>query len=259
MIPDPLQPTSQESDLLNPFARLQSRPYLTFALLGAIGLAFLGLEIAGGSTNSRVLVTYGAIFGPAILDGETWRLFTHMFLHIGTTHLFFNAIAMVMFGFEMERIYGSLRYGVIYFLSGLFGGIASFGFRGAEVLSAGASGAIFGIIGMNLAFFLYYRQRLGEFGRQRVQSTLTLIGINLFIGFVIISVDNLAHIGGLLAGFALGYLLVPRYVVSYAQSPRQVIDKGGLQRRWWVITGAVLVWLGAVWFAINYWTNLLNL
>ena len=168
-------------------------------------------ELAGGSTSSNVLITFGANQGQRIIEGEIWRLFTSMFLHVGFAHLAFNAYALFIFGFEMERLYGPDRYVIIYILAGLFGSLFSFASRGPAVLSAGASGAIFGIIGMNLAYFLTHRQTFGEFGRSRVMSTLIIIGINLVFGFTVPRIDNMAHLGGLIAGFALGYGLAPQY------------------------------------------------
>ena len=153
-------------------------PYVTIPLLVIIGICWLYLDfIAGGSTNLRVLVQYGANFGPAIIRGETWRFFTSMFLHIGIAHLLFNSYALFIFGIEMERIYGTGRFLSIYVLSGLYGSLASFSFSGQAVISAGASGAIFGIIGMNLAFFWFHKDQLGNFGKQQLMNTYLIVTI----------------------------------------------------------------------------------
>jgi rhomboid protease GluP len=231
-----------------------SRPFLTYILLGSIVVIWLLMELAGGSENPRVLVAFGANYGPLILDGQVWRLFTSMFLHIGLMHLFFNGYALFIFGMEMERLYGPDRYLLVYMLSGLFGSLASFASRGPAVFSAGASGAIFGIIGMNLAYFLLHRQTFGYFGRQRVMNTLVIIGINLVLGFTIPGIDNLAHIGGLLAGFAMGYGLAPRYTLTdeYTVTPR-VLDTNSLLKRWWVPALAVVVLAGSVPLALSFW------
>jgi rhomboid protease GluP len=179
-----------------------------------------------------------------------------MFLHIGLAHLFFNSYALFIFGLEMERLYGPDRYLVVYILSGLFGSLASFASRGPEVFSAGASGAIFGIIGMNLAYFLLHRETFGQFGRQRVMNTLLIIGINLVFGFTVPGIDNLAHIGGLVAGFALGYGLAPRYqlIDEYTLNPR-VIDTVSLLKRWWVVALGIIILAGGVTSAISFWSG----
>ena len=154
----------------------------------------------------------------------------------------------------MERIYGPDRFITIYILSGLFGSLASFGLRGPAVFSAGASGAIFGVIGMNLAYFMLHRETFGQFGRQRMMNTLVIIGINLIFGFTVPGIDNYAHIGGLVAGFAMGYGLAPRYQVTdeYTFEPR-VIDTVSLLKRWWVPTLGVILLAAGVYLSMSYW------
>lgn len=233
-----------------------SKPFFTYILLAAIVIVWIMMSLAGGSTNTQVLIRFGANYGPLILQGEVWRLFTSMFLHIGLTHLAFNAYALYVFGMEMERLYGPDRFIVIYILSGLFGSLASFASRGPNVLSAGASGAIFGIIGMNLAYFLLHRKNFGQLGRQRVMNTLFIIGLNLFFGFTVPGIDNLAHVGGLIAGFALGYGLAPRYqVVDQYTSAPQVVDTISLLNRWWAPVLGVLILASGVPLAVSFWSG----
>jgi rhomboid protease GluP len=236
-----------------------SKPFLTYALIGAIVIVWLIMEAAGGSQNTEVLRAFGANDGWQILQGETWRLFTSMFLHIGLMHLAFNGYALFIFGLEIERLYGPDRFITIYILSGLFGSLASFASRGPYVLSAGASGAIFGVIGMHLAFFMIHRQTFGQFGRQRMMNTLFIIGINLFFGFTIPGIDNLAHLGGLIAGFVMGYSLAPRYEVvdRYTLTPR-VVDTVSLLKRWWVPALAIVILSGGVSLAISFWRGMMG-
>lgn len=239
---------------LNPFDRPLAKPFFTYLLLGLNLVVWLVMELAGGSTNGEVLVRFGANYGPLILEGEIWRLFTSMFLHIGGQHLAFNSVGLVAFGFEMERIFGRLRYIAIYLLAGLFGNVASFALKGPMHYSAGASGAIFGLIGMNLAFFLYYRHRTGEYGRQRRNMVLVLILVSLVLGYSVMPADNVAHMGGALGGFVLGYLLVPRYrVVTATETERTIVDRGSLLRRWWVPLLATALLGGSFWVADRYW------
>lgn len=233
-----------------------NKPVFTYILLAVIVIVWIAMTLAGGSTNTRVLVRFGANYGPLILEGEIWRLFTSMFLHIGLIHLAFNAYALFIFGLEMERLYGPDRFIVIYILSGLFGNLVSFASRGPNLLSAGASGAIFGIIGMNLVFFLLHREAFGQFGRQRVMNTLVIIGINLFFGFTVPGIDNLAHLGGLVAGFALGYGLAPRYriVDEYTSAPR-VVDTVSLLNHWWAPALGVITLAGGVPLVVSFWAG----
>jgi rhomboid protease GluP len=233
-----------------------SPPFFAYILLAAIIVIWFLMGLAGGSTEPQVLIRFGANYGPLILRGEIWRLFTSMFLHIGLVHLIFNAYALFIFGLEMERLYGPDRFIVIYILSGLFGNLISFASRGPDMLSAGASGAIFGVIGMNLAYFFIHRNTFGQFGRQRVMNTLVVIGINLFFGFTVPGIDNLAHLGGLVAGFALGYGLAPRYKVvdTYTTTPR-VVDTISLLNRWWAPALGVILLAGGIPLVMSFWSS----
>ena len=237
-----------------------SSPFVTYVLLAVIVGVWLLMEAAGGSTQTSVLIQFGANSGRHILvEGETWRLFTSMFVHIGFAHLAFNAYALFVLGIEMERIYGPVRFTTIYLLSGLFGSLASFASRGPFVLSAGASGAIFGIIGMNLAYFYLHRQAFGQVGRQRIMSTLLIIVINLIFGFTVPGIDNVAHIGGLIAGAILGYVMAPRYQVAEAYSANQHLeDTNTLAKRWWIPILTLIVLVAGVQVTISYWLNQLE-
>ena len=251
-MPDAPPPTTPPQGEMLPLPL--SKPIFTYILLAAIVAVWLLMELAGGSTNNQVLITFGANSGRHILLlGEVWRLFTSMFLHIGFAHLAFNAYALFIFGVEMERIYGPDRFIIIYILSGLFGSLASFAFRGPDVLSAGASGAIFGVIGMNLAYFIKHRDTLGQFGRQRMAGTLMIIGINLVFGFTMPGIDNLAHLGGLAAGFLLGYGMAPNYDVDRYSIPPRVMDTLSLSKRWWVPVLGAIALAGGVYLSISYW------
>lgn len=245
-----------ENNYLNPYDRPLTQPLFTYVLLGVIALVWLGQESVGGSEDGQTLIDLGANYGPLIMQGQVWRLFTSMFLHIGLAHLAFNSFSLFIFGLEVERLYGRYRFLVVYLLAGLFGSLASFALNGWQVFSAGASGAIFGIIGMHLAFFVFYRHRLGEFGRQQRKRMLTLVALNLVLGYSgMVRVDNYAHLGGLLAGFVLGYGLVPRYKIDLLASPRRIVDLASLLRRWWVPTLALVVLSGGLWLALSYWSE----
>lgn len=229
--------------------------FLTYILLVAIVIVWLITEMAGGSTDGRVLVRFGANYGPLILQGEIWRFFTSMFLHVGLRHLGSNVLGLFILGVQMERLYGPDRYLVIYILAGLFGSLASFAFRGpSPIPSAGASGAIFGIVGMDLAFFLLHRKTLGELGRQQIINALMIIGLNLVIGFSVPGIDNMAHLGGLIAGFALGSGLAPRYQVidQYTDTPR-LVDTVSLLKRWWVVILAMILLAVGTQTALSFW------
>ena len=138
----------------------------------------------------------------------------------------------------MERIYGPVRYLFLYIFGGLCGSLLSFAVRGPNEFTVGASGAIFALAGMNLAFFYAYRNRLGDMGEARFRSMLQMVGINLVIGFLLIRVNNLGHIGGLIGGMALGYLFLPWYTVRETIPSIEVADENSLQAR--------TVWVAAI-------------
>jgi rhomboid protease GluP len=157
---------------------------------------FLILELFGGSSNSETLIRFGAKFNPLIYEGEWWRFFTPIILHIGFLHLLMNSFALYYIGPAVERAYGSFRFLFIYLIAGLSGSITSFAF--SPFLSAGASGAIFGCFGALLYIGVHNRK---VFFRTMGSNLLIIIGINLAIGFVIPNIDNAGHIGGLVGGF----------------------------------------------------------
>lgn len=196
-----------------------SRPRLVYVLLALIGVAF-GLEtVLGGSTRTAVLVSLGAQVNLLVWEGEAWRLLTAMFLHIGVSHLLFNGWALYSLGRDVEAFYGTGRFATVYFASGLFGGLAFYllgGTQTAVTVSAGASGAIFGIIGAELAYWVRNRKLFGAFGKQRLLNLAMLIGINLVFGFTIPGINNLAHLGGLVSGFLMALVLAPRYEMSWS-------------------------------------------
>jgi len=251
--PIPLPRPPQIGDMVNPFVlyRQKKTPYITFGTLAILVLIYLATAATGD-----LFYFYGASNGAAILyNGEWWRMFTAMFLHANLTHILFNGYALFVLGQDMERLYGPARYLLIYTLAGLYGSWLSFAVRGADQLSVGASGAIFGIMGMSLGFFLFYRNKLGQFGRDRFNSNLQVVGINLVIGFAIVRIDNAAHIGGLIAGFVLGYLLTPRHhVVDNTYPTPQTEDRGRLEKTWWIIAAATALFILLTSVAIRYWS-----
>ncbi|HHX44732.1 MAG TPA: rhomboid family intramembrane serine protease [Chloroflexi bacterium] len=184
-------------------------PLWTYVLLAANVLVWVAMTALGGSENPVILVLFGAKYTPLILAGQYWRLLTAIFIHVGVVHLVFNAYALFSFGIEVERRFGRTRFLVLYLLSGIASTTASF--VGSPTLSAGASGAVFGLAGASVAYFLTYRHRLGAAGQRSLRSILVVVGLNLVMGFAAPGIDNLGHIGGLIAGLWLGWVYCPQY------------------------------------------------
>jgi len=175
---------------------------VVYSLMAINILVFLILSIYGGSTNSNTLILFGAKVNFLIERGEYWRLITPIFLHIGFAHLLFNTLALYYLGRLVEGIYGSIRFTFIYLIAGLTGNIASFLL--SPHLSAGASGAIFGLFGALLYFGYHHRN---FFYRTIGMEIITLLIINLALGFVYLGIDQYAHLGGLIGG-GLASLLI---------------------------------------------------
>ena len=244
----PVDPESQRVAFRLPLYR----PVVTWVLLAIIAVVFVIQTLLGGSTEVDVLIRMGAKFTPLIAAGEYWRLFTSMFLHIGVMHLAFNGYALFVIGTELERLVGPGRFLAIYLLSGLFGSLASYAL--SDSLAAGASGAIFGIIGALAAFFLIHREKLGSWASRRLANIGIVIVFNLIWGFSQPGrIDNVAHVGGLLAGFALGWALAPRYQVDPVRM--RVMDRNNLGRYWPALGLAVLLLLGGTALVTAYQRN----
>lgn len=170
--------------------------YLVYAITAINIILWLIMEADGSSTDISTLIKYGAKYNILIMEGQYWRLFTSMFLHIGIAHLLFNSYALINFGRLVEKIYGKFKFLIIYIASGLIGSIASFALSPA--ISAGASGAIFGLMG---ALLFYYKKRPKLSSQIFGPNLFMVIAFNLFYGFTQSNIDNYAHIGGLVGGF----------------------------------------------------------
>jgi membrane associated rhomboid family serine protease len=135
---------------------------------------------------------------------QYWRLFSAMFLHAGLLHIAFNMYALYLFGYLIEAALGKPRFIAIYFVSGFLASVTSYLFSDPRGVAVGASGAIFGLLGAWVAY--NYRRRGSAVASFQLRWALMLIAINLVLGFSIASIDNSAHIGGLVAGIIAGTL-----------------------------------------------------
>ena len=161
-----------------------------------------------------VQIAWGSNFSPSTLSGQWWRLLTYSFLHYGIFHLAFNLWALASFGAIAERLYGSLRYASICFVSAIVGGMASLAMA-AQINSAGASGVLFGIFGALLVSEVRGTEPIPESVKRSLRnSTLFFALVSLISGFLFKGIDNGAHIGGLVAGIFMGMAF---------QSPRRII------------------------------------
>jgi rhomboid protease GluP len=169
-------------------------------VFGAAGLAGAGFFVP----NVEVLQSWGTNIGPLTTAGQWWRLVSSMFLHFGIFHLALNMWALYVGGRLAERLFGSCAFALLYFAAGLGGSLSSLLWNPA-VNSAGASGAIFGVYGAMLGFFLRKHSAIpASVIRQQRWSGIVFIGYNLLNGFSNAGIDNADHVGGLAIGFILG-------------------------------------------------------
>jgi rhomboid protease GluP len=185
---------------------------LTRLLVAVNVIAYIWEQTTGAFGSNSALINHGALLGAYVQQGEWWRIGTSAFLHGGLTHLLFNMFALWQVGTFVELIYGTPRMAIIYTISGFVGGLAVT-YLAPDVITVGASGAIFGLFGaLAIAGF-----RLGERGKQIMQQSTGIIVINLVISFLPgTNISYQDHVGGLIAGAFCGLLLfrMPRQVVA---------------------------------------------
>lgn len=174
------------------------KPIITYSLIIINTLIFL-LSLFNIVNIDDMYMMFGANY-ELVASGEFYRLLTCMFFHADLLHLIFNMYALYILGTRVERYYGSKRYIVLYLISGLVASLFSCVFNNINVISIGASGAIFGLFG-SIAYFTYhYRGTLREFLTSGIIPTLLL---NLIIGFANTGIDMAAHIGGIIGGLLI--------------------------------------------------------
>jgi membrane associated rhomboid family serine protease len=200
-------------------ARLGERPVVTYALI-AVNLAFFVVTALQASAVMTVtqssLFARGALVPDLFADGEWWRAVSSGFLHVGLLHIAVNMFSLYFLGLSLERILGRVRFAVVYGLSLLGGSAAVLLFSAPFVPTAGASGAIFGLMGALLVTV----RRLRYDPRQLI----AILAINVFISFQSPSISWQAHLGGLVVGAAVGAIMV--------YPPRE-------QRQRWQLLGSI--------------------
>ncbi|MBR6401921.1 MAG: rhomboid family intramembrane serine protease [Eubacterium sp.] len=183
----------------------QEKPYVTYALLIINVLVFIAEMINGGAENTQTLLNMGAEYWPSISeDGEWYRMFTSMFLHIGIDHLVGNMICLIAIGPNVEHYFGHVKYTIIYLLSGLCGSFLSLLvelFTMNFYVSAGASGALSGLFGAMIIFSMDPATKK-YFSKYKIIIYLALL---LIPGFGPNRVNIMAHLGGIIGGFIIAY------------------------------------------------------
>lgn len=189
--------------------------------------------------GARQLAMWGGNYLPLTIE-QPWRLFTAAFLHGGIIHLAFNMWALLDTGRIAERFYGHAQFLLIYLGSALFGSLASLFFSASKVVSVGASGAIFGVVGALLAALFHKHHHLPPALVTSMRSSMLMFaGYSLFMGFVSSHIDNAAHLGGMAAGALLGLVLAE--VFDWDEYRRQASGRLMIALAA-VVAGAWVVW-----------------
>lgn len=210
------------------FDRIRKEPHKSWVnyILIAVNIAvFLYAEATGGSTDVSHMLDLGASYAPLIQAGEYYRLFTSMFLHFGLVHLLNNMILLFFIGDYVERYLGKVCYLIMYLSSGLFSGWFSWRHdlaTGSDSVSAGASGAIFGVIGSLVVLVILHRGKLEDLTIQRV---VLMAVFSLIVGFQSPGVDAYAHLGGLIGGIAVTLMLSPVFRRNHKKFSGNRTDK----------------------------------
>lgn len=181
---------------------------ITTTLIGINAVIFVILMFLGKTEDTKFILEHGAMYEPYVIQGhEYYRLVTSMFLHFGIDHLMNNLIMLGALGWNLELEIGKIKFLAIYLLSGIGGNLCSMfvnQLEGTAVVSAGASGAVFGLMGALVCAAI---QRKGYVGRLDKRGLILMVVLSLYFGLTSSGVDNVAHIGGLVCGFLLQIIL----------------------------------------------------
>ncbi|HLV34570.1 MAG TPA: rhomboid family intramembrane serine protease [Spirillospora sp.] len=223
-------------------------PRATYVLL-AINLLVFALGYLSPRLGQQMFIFGANRTYEVLVEGEYHRLFTSMFLHGGFMHVFFNMYALYIIGRGIEVVFGSARFSIIYLLGGLAGSILSVVMGNPSpisgVPSVGASGAVFALFGAEMVYLYRHRKLMGERATRQLRSLLMLLGINLFIGLAswtegsAVRIDNWAHMGGLVGGLLLTWLIGPVFSARIDPVQPQCLiaqDTNTLQKNYWLLS-----------------------
>lgn len=194
----------------------KKKPVVTYALIAINVLLYFVIAFLGNDFfefNANILYKYGALVNSnqMVSNIDYLRIITSIFLHGGLLHLVFNMYSLYIIGPQIESFFGKFKYTIIYLVSGICGNLLSMLFLGDKMVSVGASGAIFGLMGALVYFGYHYRVYLGGVIKSQI---IPLIAINLFIGYMSSGINNVAHIGGLIGGILISIALGVKYKSS---------------------------------------------
>ncbi len=191
----------------------KKRPIITYALLISNLVMFLAMILSGANLfnlDANVLYNFGGLVNFGTMGGywELYRLVTSMFLHASLFHFLFNMYALYIIGPQLESFFGKWKYLCIYLGSGIIGNLMSMLFQESNVVSVGASGAIFGLLGALLYFGYHYRVYLGSVMKSQI---IPLLVFNFLLAFLLPGINIAAHFGGLFGGYLVAKAVGVKY------------------------------------------------
>lgn len=182
--------------------------YVNVLIIAINVIYFLGMEMFGSTEDSLFMIRYGAMYEPLVREqGQYYRLLTSVFMHFGINHIANNMLILFILGDNMEQALGRIKYLVFYLACGVGANLVSMAvniMQGDLVVSAGASGAIFGVIGGLFYMVVINHGRLGDLSTRQLG---VMILCSLYFGFTSTGVDNIAHVAGLIIGIVMAALL----------------------------------------------------
>ncbi|WP_124068349.1 rhomboid family intramembrane serine protease [Clostridium sp. E02] len=189
----------------------QNQAYVNISLLAINIIAFIYLEFTGSTEDTQFMVSHGAMYAPLVIEGgQYYRLLTSIFMHFGINHIMNNMLILFILGDNLERALGHIKYLLFYLICGIGANVVSLmvnisNYR--NVVSAGASGAIFGVIGGLLYAVVINRGQLEDLSTRQL---VVVIACSLYFGFTSTGVDNTAHVAGLCFGILMGVIMYRR-------------------------------------------------
>jgi membrane associated rhomboid family serine protease len=239
------QAKAEHTDFAQTLSKVTPTVFVTPTLIGLNVFAFILMVLAGAGIllgDVEVLVRWGANYAPLTAHGGWWRLLTSAFLHFGIIHLVFNMLALGQVGSLVERLYGNYVYLGIYLFSAIASSLASLLWHGDKTVSAGASGAIFGVYGALLAYCVVQRGAVPTSVLSGIwKSTAVFVLYSLFYGLAHKGIDNAAHIGGLISGLIAGGAFACPLDIEWRRRAQKRIALGGSVLTCLMIAGWVSV------------------
>ncbi len=199
------------------------KPYVTYGLMAVNIAIFIFMFYLATPMQIFEIYHWGASNHIEVFQGGQYhRLISAMFLHSSAVHIIFNMLALYSIGTTVERFFGHVRFAIIYILGGLTGSVLSAILNPPLVTSVGASGAVFAIFGAQYVFWYRHRKLFGEAAKQQLRQLVIFAGINFAVGIIStlnlgegqVRIDNWGHLGGLLGGLALAWLISPNLLLE---------------------------------------------